>query len=101
MKALPKKGIAALTGFGLAITLSGCTFGTDEASSYSTRDVSDGTTDFVVVENPNGGATLSYAADGAIELLEVKDGNDTLALSATRWTTRSRARRVCPAPTSA
>ena len=79
MKALPKKGIAALTGFGLAITLSGCTFGTDEASSYSTRDVSDGTTDFVVVENPNGGATLSYAADGAIELLEVKDGNDTLA----------------------
>ena len=79
MKALPKKGIAALTGFGLAITLSGCTLGTDEASSYSTRDVSDGTTDFVVVENPNGGATLSYAADGAIELLEVKDGNDTLA----------------------
>ncbi|MCT9819870.1 glycoside hydrolase family 3 protein [Microbacterium sp. W1N] len=79
MKALPKKGIAVLTGFGLAITLAGCTGGTEEASKYTTRDVSDGTTDFVVVENPKGGKTLSYSADGPIELLEVKDGNDTLA----------------------
>lgn len=78
MKALPKKGIAVLTGFGLAITLAGCT-GADEASTYTTRDVSDGTTDFVVVENPNGGATLSYSAEGPIELIEVKDGSDTLA----------------------
>jgi len=79
MKALPKKGIAAITGIGLAITLSGCTFGEAEASTYTTREVSDGTTDFVVVENPNGGAQLSYGAEGGIELLERKDGGATLA----------------------
>ncbi|MBN9215565.1 MAG: glycoside hydrolase family 3 [Microbacterium sp. SCN 70-200] len=79
MKALPKKGIAAITGIGLAITLSGCTFGEAEASTYTTREVSDGTTDFVVVENPNGGAQLSYGAEGGIELLEVEDGGATLA----------------------
>ncbi|RLK48125.1 glycoside hydrolase family 3 N-terminal domain-containing protein [Microbacterium telephonicum] len=78
MKALPKKWIAVVTGFGLAITLAGCT-GADEAATYTTRDASDGSTDFVIVENPNGGATLSYAADGAMEVIEVKDGNDTLA----------------------
>lgn len=77
MKALPKKGIAIVTGFGLAITLVGCTMN-DEAFTYSTRDVSDGTTNFVIVDNP-GGAQLSYAADGPIKLIEEKDGNDTLA----------------------
>jgi len=79
MRALPKKGIAAITGIGLAITLTGCTFGDSEPASYTTREVTDGTTEFVVVENPNGGKTLSYSADGPIELLEVADGNDTLA----------------------
>lgn len=79
MKALPMKGIALATGFGLAITLSGCTFGEAEASTYTTREVSDGTTDFVVVTNPKGGAELSYSAEGGIELLEVEDGGTTLA----------------------
>lgn len=78
MKALPKKGIAIVAGFGLAITLAGCSM-SDEASTYTTRDVSDGTTDFVIVENPNGGAQLSYAAGSAFTLIEQKDGNDTLA----------------------
>lgn len=79
MKALPKKGIAAFTGIGLAITLTGCTFGEAEASAYTTHEVSDGTTDVVVVENPNGGATLSYSADGPIKLLDVDDDGATLA----------------------
>ena len=57
MKALPRKGIAAITGIGLAITLTGCTFGEAEPAEYTTREVSDGTTDFVVVENPGGGET--------------------------------------------
>ncbi len=77
--ALPKKGIAAITGIGLAITLAGCTAGDGGSAEYTTREVSDGTTDFVVVENPNGGKTLSYAADGPIELIEVEDGGATLA----------------------
>lgn len=79
MKALPKKGIAAITGIGLAITLTGCTFGDEEASSYTTRDVSDGTTDFIVVENPDGGAQLSYSAEGGIELIEEEVDGKTLA----------------------
>jgi len=79
MKALPKKWIAVATGFGLAVTLTGCTFGEAEASTYTTREVSDGTTDFVVVENPQGGATLSYSADGPIELLEIEDDGATFA----------------------
>lgn len=80
MKALPKKGIAAITGIGLAITLTGCTFGQpEEPAQYTTREVSDGTTDFVVVENPNGGAQLSYSAEGGIELLEEESDGATLA----------------------
>lgn len=79
MKALPKKGIAAITGIGLAITLAGCTFGEQGASTYTSKEVSDGTTSFIVVTNPNGGATLSYSADGPIELLEEEDNGATLA----------------------
>jgi beta-glucosidase len=79
MKALPKKGIAAITGIGLAITLAGCTFGEQGASTYTSKEVSDGTTSFIVVSNPNGGATLSYSADGPIELLEEEDNGATLA----------------------
>lgn len=83
MKALPKKGIAIATGFGLAITLSGCTFGSSEAAEYTTREVSDGTTDFVIVENPNGGAQLSYSVDGGIELIEEEVDGTTLAFKDT------------------
>ena len=79
MKALPKKGIAAITGIGLAITLAGCTSGEQGASTYTSKEVSDGTTSFIVVTNPNGGATLSYSADGPIELLEAEDNGATLA----------------------
>lgn len=79
MRAMPKKGIALVTGFGLAITLAGCTFGTEEAGTYTSRDATDGTTDFVVVENPKGGATLTYAADGPVKILEVEDAGSTLA----------------------
>lgn len=79
--ALPKKGIATITAIGVAVTLTGCTFGSESAESadYTTREASDGTTDFVVVSNPGGGATLSYAADGPIELVEVDDNGSTLA----------------------
>lgn len=79
MMAMPKKGIALLTGFGLAITLAGCTFGSEEPETYTSREATDGTTDFVVVENPKGGATLSYSADSPIELLEVEDQGSTYA----------------------
>ncbi|WP_238343777.1 glycoside hydrolase family 3 N-terminal domain-containing protein [Microbacterium sp. RG1] len=79
MKALPRKQIAVITGFGLAIALTGCTFGDADSSTYKTREVSDGTTDFVVVENPRGGKTLSYSAEGPIELLEVEDDGATYA----------------------
>lgn len=78
MKALPMKGLAIVTGLGLAITLAGCT-GAEEPSTYTTRDASDGTTDFVIVENPNGGAQLSYSAESSIELIEEKEGSSTLA----------------------
>ncbi|MFK4790332.1 glycoside hydrolase family 3 N-terminal domain-containing protein [Microbacterium sp. ZW T5_56] len=85
MKALPKKGIALATGFGLAITLSGCTGGSPESvnsaesAEYTSREVSDGTTDFIIVENPGDGAQLSYSADGGIELIEQKADGKTYA----------------------
>lgn len=75
------KGAAAVAGLALVVT--GCTSGSPETESsttgdgapaalgdgYTTREVSDGKTTFVVVENPGDGATLSYSADSAIELL--------------------------------
>jgi beta-glucosidase len=85
MKALPKKGIALATGFGLAITLSGCTGGSPESvdsaesTTYTSREASDGTTDFVIVENPGDGAQLSYSADGGIALIEEKVDGKTFA----------------------
>lgn len=77
MKAESKRGIAAITGIGLAVTLIGCSVA--EPSEYSTREVNDGTTTFTVVENPRGGKTLSFAADGPVELIEVEDDGATLA----------------------
>lgn len=79
MKAMPKKGIALVTGFGLALTLAGCTSGSEEPAAYTSRDATDGTTDFVVIENPHGGATLSYSADSSIEILEVEENGSTYA----------------------
>lgn len=48
------------------------------AGDYTTREVSDGTTDFVVVENPDG-TTLSYSAEGGVELLEEEIDGSTYA----------------------
>lgn len=75
------KGTAAVAGFAL-LALAGCTASsTDDApmEGFTTREVTDGTTTFVVVENPNGGATLSYAKDGPMQVIEVEDGDTTLA----------------------
>ena len=41
--------------------------------------MSDGRTDFIVVENPNGGATLSFAADSGIGLVTIDDDGTELA----------------------
>lgn len=89
MKVMPMRGIAALAGLGLAISVAGCTSDETEdpqpsesagaADAYTSREVSDGTTDFVVVENPNGGAQLSYSAEGPIELLDVEEDGFTYA----------------------
>ena len=43
------------------------------------KTVTDGTTTFTVVTNPNGGATLSYIAGGPVKLLKVRSGKTTLA----------------------
>ena len=72
-------GTAALVGLALALT--GCSGGTDDGDDgasgdgFTTREVSDGRTTFVVVENPGDGPTLSYSPDSGVELLtEEVDG---------------------------
>lgn len=73
------KGVAVVTGVAL-FALTACTSGDPEdqssnSDSFTTREVSDGTTDFVVVTNPGDGPVLSYGADSGIELLtETEDG---------------------------
>lgn len=52
---------------------------TGDDSKYSVREVSDGITSFVVVENPDGGTTLSLSADSNFELLEVEQDGKTYA----------------------
>ncbi|HEY0215578.1 MAG TPA: glycoside hydrolase family 3 N-terminal domain-containing protein [Cellulomonas sp.] len=74
------KGAAAVAGLAL-FALTACSpSSSDDASdgdSFTTREVSDGTTDFVVVTNPGDGATLSYGKDSGIELLtETVDGQE-------------------------
>jgi beta-glucosidase len=72
------RGAAALTGFAL-IALAGCTGGSaddDSGDSYTTREVTDGTTTFTVVDNPGDGPRLSYTEDSGTELLtEEVDGH--------------------------
>ncbi|MFN3865425.1 MAG: glycoside hydrolase family 3 N-terminal domain-containing protein [Demequina sp.] len=89
MKVMPIRGIAALAGVGLAISVAGCSADdTDEPqptesaaseSTYTEREVSDGTTDFVVVDNPGDGPTLSYSAEGGVTLLEEEIDGATYA----------------------
>ncbi|WP_156759445.1 glycoside hydrolase family 3 protein [Microbacterium karelineae] len=62
---------------GLAVVLSGCTGTGDDERTYSTEEVTDGTTDIVVVTNP-GGTVLTMAKD-SFGLIEETDGADTLA----------------------
>lgn len=65
---------------GLALALAGCSGGDadegdDGGSAFTTREVTDGTTTFTVVENPGDGPTLSYSPDSGVELLtEEVDG---------------------------
>ncbi|WP_062135770.1 glycoside hydrolase family 3 N-terminal domain-containing protein [Demequina aestuarii] len=89
MKVMPIRGIAALAGVGLAISVAGCSSDDTEepqpsetsaaAGEYTERQVSDGTTDFVIVENPNGGAQLSYSVEGGVTLLEEESEGSTYA----------------------
>ena len=74
------KGAAALSAIAL-IAVAGCTSGTPDenetnsSSAFTTREVTDGKTEFVVVTNPGDGPVLSYGADSGIELLtEEVDG---------------------------
>ncbi|MFW7414372.1 glycoside hydrolase family 3 N-terminal domain-containing protein [Demequina sp. SO4-18] len=83
------RGIAAIAGVGLAISVAGCSADETEdpqpsetaaaTGDYTEREVSDGTTDFVIVENPNGGAQLSYGAEGGMTILEEEVDGSTYA----------------------
>ncbi|MFV0428438.1 MAG: glycoside hydrolase family 3 N-terminal domain-containing protein [Arachnia sp.] len=46
---------------------------------FTSREVNDGQTTFWVVDNPGGGARVSYGAAGGIELVTESDGQTTLA----------------------
>ncbi|MEZ5085674.1 MAG: glycoside hydrolase family 3 N-terminal domain-containing protein [Tessaracoccus sp.] len=48
-------------------------------NSYSTQEITDGTTTFVHVDNPGDGATLSYSPESGVALLEETDGDLTYA----------------------
>ncbi|WP_066586788.1 glycoside hydrolase family 3 N-terminal domain-containing protein [Cellulomonas timonensis] len=73
------KGAAAVAGLAL-FALTACSPSTSDADgaagdSFTTREVTDGKTEFVVVTNPGDGPVLSYGADSGIELLtEEVDG---------------------------
>ncbi|NTW41369.1 MAG: glycoside hydrolase family 3 protein [Cellulomonadaceae bacterium] len=84
-KAVGVKGVAAVAGLAL-FALTGCTAdtpddnsSTSETGTFTTREVTDGTTAFVVVDNPGDGATLSYGADSGITLLEEEVDGSTYA----------------------
>ncbi|WNM25165.1 glycoside hydrolase family 3 N-terminal domain-containing protein [Demequina capsici] len=81
------KGAAAFAGLGIAISLAGCTTNNNddgssasaEAMTYTTRDVTDGTTEFTIVTNPNGGQQLSYSTEGGMSLVEEQSDGYTYA----------------------
>ena len=50
-----------------------------EEVTYKTEEKTDGKTTFIVVTNPNGGETLSYAKESGVALLEETDGGYTYA----------------------
>ncbi|MFV0428440.1 MAG: hypothetical protein ACK5KO_03285 [Arachnia sp.] len=71
------------------LTLAGCTGDSDPGEStgeqtpaegsYTTREATDGVTEFVIVDNPGDGKTLSYGKDSGFELIEEEDGGVTYA----------------------
>lgn len=82
MRPTPIKGAALLAGLGMTLTLAACSSDPDDTTPtaqpamYETREVTDGKTAFVVVDNPGDGATLSYGVDSGVTLLdEVVDGS--------------------------
>ena len=85
MKAKGIKGAALVTGSAM-LALAGCSSSASDegdapagGNAFTTREVTDGTTDFVVVTNPGDGPVLSYGADSGIELLTEEVDGQTLA----------------------
>lgn len=88
MRTSPMKSGFAVAG-AAALLLAGCTSAQDTQSSgadsaggsskYTTKEVTDGTTTFTVVENPNSGTKLSFSSSSPFALLEEQDGDFTYA----------------------
>ncbi|GEL48425.1 beta-glucosidase [Cellulomonas hominis] len=68
---------AVLTGTAL-LAVAACTGGTPE-DAFTTREVTDGRTTFVVVTNPGDAPVLSYGAGSGVELLSERVGGRTVA----------------------
>lgn len=71
-----------------AMALTGCTANPEQSvtpsdaaasGTYTEREVSDGTTTFMVVDNPGDGPTLSYGADSGVKLLKEEVDGKTYA----------------------
>ncbi|NTW38367.1 MAG: glycoside hydrolase family 3 protein [Cellulomonadaceae bacterium] len=83
MRPTPIKGAALFAGLSMTLALAACTSDSDEinptaqpAESYQSRESTDGTSTFMIVDNPGDGATLSYGVDSGVTLLEeVIDGS--------------------------
>ena len=89
MRTSPAKGGLLLT-CAASLLLAGCTGATQEptptsgptaggATAYTTREVTDGTTTFTAVDNPNGGTVLSFGSEAAFKLLDEQEGGFTYA----------------------
>ena len=86
MRPMPIKGAALFAVLGMVFTLAACTDNSPnnvspsaQHAKYQTREVTDGKTSFIVVDNPGGGPTLSYGADSGIKLLDVVIDGSTYA----------------------
>ncbi|MDR1393426.1 MAG: hypothetical protein LBJ62_05610 [Bifidobacteriaceae bacterium] len=84
MRTRSVKTILVLT-CAVGLVAAGCTNGDtpgsdgDDAAKYTTQEVTDGTTTFTVVNNPNGGTTLAYGSESGIKLIEEKQDGFTYA----------------------
>ncbi|NTW40076.1 MAG: glycoside hydrolase family 3 protein [Cellulomonadaceae bacterium] len=86
MKPMSIKGAALFAGLGMTLTLAACTNSDDkdaspsaQAATYQTREVTDGTTAFTVVDNPGGAPDLSYGSESGVTLLEENIDGSTYA----------------------